>query len=298
MKNIEFVGPYQFFSSKQRSAIENGFRLTERLEKYTEQAFGLRPDLKETKRHTIIWSPPGAGKTFTVNQTIQQSGIRPVKFHGKASMNAFVIKMAYAVHCHPADTIVVWIDDCDTFFADSESLNVMKGVLDEDRNVLGWDVNMTSEILKAEKSDNREGQMIAEALRSFQPPGSVGVEIPTDRCRFIITTNKKLATKHDVDTSPKKMDEHAVRDRVQWRAFDISSDEAWGWMASVILSADVFKECGFSLDEQQTYMLLNNFHQYWNNLSANSMRTVMEAGAMLHNSPESFADEFEQSFLL
>lgn len=298
MTQISFVGPYEFFSGRQRSAIENGFRLTQRLEKYTQQAFGLRPDLKETKRHTIIWSPPGAGKTFTVNQTIQASGIVPVKFHGRASMNAFVIKMAYEVCFNPADPIIVWIDDCDTFFTESDALNVMKGVLDEDRNVLGWDVNMTIEIAKAEKSNNAQDQMIAEALRRFQPPGSVGVEIPTDRCRFIITTNKKLATKQEAEQSPKKMDEHAVRDRVQWRSFDITSEEAWGWMASVILSTDVFKDKGFSLDTTQTYVLLNTFHQYWDQLSANSMRTVMEAGAMLHNSPGSFTDEFEQSFLI
>jgi hypothetical protein len=297
MSQINFEGPYKFFTTRQRSAIENGFRLTERLTSYTEQAFGLRPDLVEVKRHTIIWSPPGAGKTFTVNQTIQKSSIKPVKFHGRASMNAFVIKMAYEVAFNPAKPIIVWIDDCDAFFTDSDALNVMKGVLDPDRNVLGWDVNMTSEIAKAEKSDNPQDQMIAEALRRFQPPGSVGVEIPTDQCRFIITTNKKLATKHESDQSQKKMDEHAVRDRVQWRSFDNTSDEAWGWMSSVILSTDVFKDYGFSLDNDETFMLLNTFHQYWDQLSANSMRTVMEAGSLLRNRPDSFADEFAQSFL-
>jgi len=293
--SFEFAGPFLYFTSRQKSAIENGFRLTERLEKYAEQAFGLRPDLVETKRHTVIWSPPGAGKTFTVNKTAAINNIKPVKFHGKASMNAFVIKMAYEVKYNPSNKIIVWIDDCDTFFSDSESLNVMKGVLDEDRNVLGWDVNMTSEIAKAEKNGDND---IADALRSFQSPGSVGVEIPTDKCRFIITTNKKLATKQEIEKSAVKMDEHAVRDRVNWRAFDISDEEAWGWMASVLLTNDVFKEKGFSLSADQTYMLLHTFHSYWKDLSANSMRTVLEAGALLYNSPDSFTDEFEQSFLV
>lgn len=282
-----------FLTSRQRAAIDNGYKLTERLERYVEQSLGLRDDQVSTKRHSIIWSPPGAGKTFTVNKTCEDNGIKPIKFHGQTSMNAFAITMAVHHYTKPDQVKQVWVDDCDGFFMDSDSLNVMKGVLDEDRNILGWNVNMSTEIAKAEKAGN---DIVAEAIRACSTEG-VGMEIPTDNFRFIITTNKKLAGKKESTKSQKKMDEHAVRDRVQWRQFDITDDEAWGWMASNMLSSNVFEDNGFKLDSTQTFLLLDTFYKHWKNLNANSMRTVKEAGAMLYNNPEDFMDEFEQNFL-
>ena len=69
----------------QKDAIANGFELTKRLEKYTETALGLRPDILATKRHNVIWSPPGAGKTFTANQVIEKNNVPVLKIHGASS---------------------------------------------------------------------------------------------------------------------------------------------------------------------------------------------------------------------
>jgi hypothetical protein len=70
-------------------------------------------------------------------------------------------------------------------------------------------------------------------------------------------------------------------------------------MASVILSDDIFQtiEKPFTLTDKQTWTLVDTFHKHWKDLTANSMRTVMEAGAMLYNDPKNFADEFEQHYL-
>lgn len=281
-----------FWTTRQKSAIENGYKLTARLQRYTEEGLGLRPNQVSTKRHTIIWSPPGAGKTFTVRKTCEDNGIEPIKFHGHSSMNAFAITMAVKAYT-TTGMQDVWIDDCDSFFYDDDSINLLAGVLDEERNILGWNVNMNNEIARAEKAGN---DVIAQAIRHFSNDG-VGLEVGTERFRFIITTNKRLASKREIHKSQRKMNEHKVRDRVQWRSFDITSDEAWGWMASTMLSSNVFEEDGFKLDDTQTHMLLDTFYKHWDDLSANSMRTVKEAGAMLYNNPDDFMDEFEQHFL-
>ena len=282
-----------YWTSRQKNAIKNGYDLTDRLKRYTKEALGVSKGQFETKRHTIIWSGPGAGKTFTVNDECNKNRIKPIKFHGNTSMSAFAQLMAVHAYKNPKATKIVWVDDCDGFFIDSDSLNVMKGVLDQDRNILGWNVNMSTEIAKAEKAGN---DVVAEAIRHFSTEG-VGLEVPTDTFRFIITTNKKLASKQEALKSQKKMDEHAVRDRCNFRSFDITSEEAWGWMASNMLSTNVFAEHGFKLSDTDLHMILDTFYRHWDKLSANSMRTVMEAGAMLKNSPETFADEFEQNFL-
>lgn len=291
----EFKG---YLTARQISAIQNGLVLTERLERYAEEAVGLRPDIAETKKNTIIWSPPGAGKTFTVGQVIDQNGLEIIKYHGRASLNAFVIKMAVSAYKNQeVDVIPVWIDDCDAFFNDKPSLDFMKMVLDTNEPVISWDVNMTGEIAKAEKRGTLTGDFtVADALKHFNN-GGVGIEIPGDQFRFIITTNKKLAAKQEINKKKINIDEHAVRDRCKWKAFDITDEEAWGWMASVMLSDNVFKIDNFELKPLQMFQLLQIFHTNWTNLNANSMRTVKEAGAMLYNNPETFADEFEQNFI-
>lgn len=294
--NLEwFLEEYSgYLTAKQKSAILNGLELTDRLEKYAEQALGLRPDLAETKRNTIIWSPPGAGKTFTVRNVADKNSVDYVKYHGKATLNGFVMKMAKACYLgQKLKTIPVWIDDCDVFFSDKAHLDFMKIVLDNDEPAISWDVNVSNQISRAEKIGDHD---LVAALQHWDN-GGVGIEIPLDNCRFVITTNKQLASKQDIGKKKTAIDEHAVRDRCNWRAFNINDEEAWGWMASVMLSNNVFQDDGFQLTPLQMFQLLNTFHKHWSALNANSMRTVKEAGAMLFNSPDSFADEFEQNFL-
>lgn len=296
--NLEFfLNEYHgYLTGKQRTAIVNGLELTDRLEKYAESSLGLKKEA-ETKKNTIIWSPPGAGKTFTVRNVARNANLDYVQYHGKATLNGFVMKLAkacYLQHLAKNNNIIpVWIDDCDVFFGDEMSLNFMKGVLDNDEPAVSWDVNVGSQITKAMKIGD---DILAEALKHYDN-GGVGIEIGMENVRFTITTNKKLASKQDINKKKINMHEHAVRDRCKWRAFDIDSDDAWGWMASVMLSGNVFQDDGFELSPLQMFQLLQIFYTNWDNLSANSMRTVKEAGAMLYNNPESFADEFEQNFL-
>jgi hypothetical protein len=169
----------------------------------------------------------------------------------------------------------------------------MKIVLDNDEPVISWDVNVGGQVTKAEKL----GDLDLVAALAHWDNGGVGIEIPMDNCRFTITTNKQLASKQELTKNKNSIHEHAIRDRVNWRAFNITDDEAWGWMASVMVSNDVFQDDGFTLNNDQLYTLLKEFRNKWNELSANSMRTVKEAGALLYNNPKSFADEFEQNFL-
>lgn len=282
-------------TSKQRTSILNGLELTERLQKYAEQSLGLRPDLVETKKNTIIWSPPGAGKTFTVRSVARAAKLDPVLYHGRASLNGFVMKMAKECFKRQGQQIPVWIDDCDAFFQDQESLGFMKIVFDNDEPAISWDVNVGSQISKAKNI----GDVILEEALKFYDNGGVGIEIPLDNVRFTVTTNKLLASKQDIGKKKINIHEHAVRDRCNWRAFNIDNDEAWGWMTSTVLSEDIFQtiEKPFQLSDDQYWLLVNTFHQNWSQLTANSMRTVMEAGAMLYNNPDNFTDEFQQHYL-
>jgi SpoVK/Ycf46/Vps4 family AAA+-type ATPase len=265
------------------------------LERYTEQAFGIDPTLVETKRNTIIWSPPGQGKTFTVRNVAKKYNIDYISCHGKTTLNGFVSKIAMTMHreINTNNPIVVWIDDCDSFFENEQSLNFMKNVFDNDQPEINWNVNIGSQIALNKKVN----PALAEALEYFRN-GDVGVYIDMSRCRFIVTTNKKLASKQDIKKSKIATHEHAVRDRCIWRQFDINNEEAWGWMASVVLSDNVFVNDNFTLTDQQMLQLLNTFYMHWDKLNANSMRTLKQAASDLYNNPNTFADEFQQNYLV
>ena len=309
-------------NSNQKDAIANGFKLTERLEKYTETALGLRPDILATKRHTIIWSPPGAGKTFTANEVIENNKVPVLKIHGASSLHDAMVQLAHFKFKNKGKPFSVWFDDCDSFFDRSsgilDPLNIVKGMLDPEREiqqdgnggVLAYNVDVTNTIQKAQNAAEYDPskQSIVDALTYFRNPNGLGVEILTNDINFFWTTNRLLPNKK-VATTPKsngqidqiKMDQHAVRDRCNWRKFDINDEEAWGWLASVMLSNDVFANDngmqGKTLNNEQLMVLLQTFFNHWPNLEANSMRTVKEAGALLLNDEDNFQDEFEQNFV-
>lgn len=279
------------FTSEQKSHIQRGDILTSQLKTYVKKALGVSEDAITGKRHTYIYSKPGAGKTFTVEQTAKEHGITLVKIQGSSSLNAVASNLAFAEYSKPRGTIVVWIDDCDGLFRDAESLGVMKGVLDEDRNVFGWNKNLTISIRTLENGTLGE-QKVAEALRAAQPDGSVGVSIPTDRMRFIITSNKELMNPNGNLNTQKKMDEAAIRDRVSYVPFNLTADDSWGWLASIVTSTDALP-----ISKHQARVLLNWMHSNWTSLTGVSVRTVKDLAAHMINHPKDYLAYWELQYL-
>ena len=280
------------FTAEQQYYVERGTKLADTLKLTAGRALGITKQKLEVKRHAYISSPPGAGKTFTVQAAADSNKVKMVKVHGAASMNFFVTAVACAVYLADGKDVVIWIDDCDSLFMETENLNVMKGALDDERNVLSWGKNMTAQISTYEKSDNEADQLKANALRYFQPEGSVGVEVPTNNVRFIVTSNKMLQPPNSDLKTAKKMHEAAIRDRVNYVEFDIDDKESWGWVASVFLNNDVFKDKAHKLTKQQKHILLDWMWTNWKRLPATSMRAVKDYAAMMINSPKDYPDHW------
>jgi hypothetical protein len=276
------------FTSTQNTLIAHGDRLTATLTNKVQQALAPSPGRVEVKRHTYIYSPPGAGKTYTVENTAKQMGIEMVKVQGATSMNALITQLAVAVYA-TTGSVVVWIDDCDSIFTDVDSLNVMKGALDEGRNVLAWNKNLTIQIQQYLKSGSPNDRRRAQALQAFQPTGSVGVEVPTERIRFIITSNQPLTAPTDRLNTKRKSHEAAIRDRVNYVSFDLKDKEPWGWIASQLLKNNVL-----NLNALQKHILLDWMFQHWGRLTATSMRAVRELAADMLNHPDDYPDQWEQ----
>lgn len=174
---------------------------------------------------------------------------------------------------------------------EAEALSVMKGVLDEDRNIFGWNKNLTMQINMLEKGEKNH-QMIAEALKASQPEGSVGIVVPTDRMKFIITSNKDLTNPNSTLNTQKKMDEAAIRDRVGYVSFKLNSGQSWGWLASI-----VSKTNALPINSNQARILLDWMYINWDNLSGVSMRTVKDLAALMINHPKDYVDFWKLQYL-
>lgn len=282
------------FSPEQQKFIKSGQILSSKLQSMVKAALGLVESEVESKRHTYIFSPPGAGKTYTVQTIADAHKVNLVKIQGTSSMNAFIIKLATAVYAHQqgliskAKSITVWIDDCDSLFMDNEALNVMKGALDEERNLASWNKNFTIIINNYLKSESSNDRFIGTALSHFQKAGSVGIEVPTNDVRFIVTSNRPLTAPSEDLSTARKMHSAAIRDRVSYKDFTLDDRKQWGWVAAVALPATIYK-----LNKTAKTELLCWMWDNWDHLPATSMRAVKELAAMMVNHPEDYLDHWE-----
>lgn len=287
---------YKPFSYEQDHLIKLGELHTQSLKDWVGEATQVVRKRVVAKRHWYIVSPPGLGKTFTVQRTAEEHGVELVMVQGATSIAAFVRKMAFAVYVHneinkSKKPLFICIDDCDDLFTDKQNLNVMKGVLDNERNVLGWEVDMTSQIVKYRKSESTTTQLIADALEFYQSEGGLGVEIPTDCVCVIVLSNKILASDADVKAKPRLTHENAVRSRVNYRPVNISGKELWGWAASIIMKTDILGP-EHKINLQQKHILLDWMFSNWDRLPGTSIREVQEYVADMLNHPTDYTDKW------
>lgn len=273
------------FTTKQKQSIERGEIMTQQLELKVTDAL-KKTDVKyRAKRHHYIVGPAGIGKSVTVRNTAKKHKIKLIEIVGAASMNAMAIQLATAAYNAQGRDIFVWIDDCDSVFMDRTSLSVMKGALDEDRNVFSWNKNLTAQIQIYENSENETDQFRAQALRHYQSKDGVGIIIPTDNMSFIVTSNHPLAPSNPAPKKPRQIDEAAIRDRVAYAEYSFDRDLSWGWTASVTMKNNIF-----GLTKTQKRDLVEFLDNNWDRLPSTSMRAIKELAAEMVNYPENYPD--------
>lgn len=275
------------FTTKQRQSIERGEIMTQQLELKVTDALKKTEVKFRAKRHHYIVGPAGIGKSVTVRNTAKKHRIKLVEVIGVATMNAMAIQLASAAYDAAGKDIFVWIDDCDSVFMDRISLSVMKGALDEDRNLFSWNKNMTAQIQTYENSENEMDQLRALALRQYQTKDGVGIAIPTDNFSFIITSNHPLAASNPAPKKPRLIDEAAIRDRVAYAEYNFDRDLSWGWTAAVTMKNNIF-----GLTKTQKRELVEFLDNHWERLPSTSMRAIKELAAEMVNYPENYPDHW------
>jgi hypothetical protein len=221
--------------------------------------------IKDSYPHFYIYSPPGLGKSHTINAALEEEKISYERIMGNISMWAFGVTLATINFKKEKNEEVIFsVDDCDVLFKDTASINIMKNVL-EGNKCFHYQKNLTN----LSQLDELQQQAIKKHMKN----GQMGFKVPTDKFRFIFTSNLKLPTSQDPESKRKKIDLLAIRDRVRPIDFDLQPEVQWGWICDIAINTNaipkriprsvVLEACNFMFDN-------------WSNLTTQSVRTIKQ----------------------
>jgi hypothetical protein len=279
-------------NDKQLSALQEGQAQRKRLVYVVKKAVNSSPSASYP--HTYIYSPPGLGKTYTVNQSLKEAGIDFVEMSGAVSLFHFGVALAVIRYKMPKDrTLIVSVDDCDGILKNEENINVMKNVLSGQR------LFSYGKSLQAQISTMTDVQKNAIAFHSSDD--KLGFVVPTDNMIFIFTSNFRLPDDDEVKRAREmggnknilKVHRNAIRSRSKTMDFDLTKDQHWGWMADVMLTC----ELNSSLTSDDKYIILDWVWNNWERMTERSIRTLEKMAETMCEEPDDYKMSWEIDLL-
>jgi hypothetical protein len=282
----------------QQTYIMQGQRKSQQLTEIVDEALGTAPHiLVKAKYQTMIYGPPGVGKSYTTAEFCRSKGVIPVRCDSEITPSGLVQKFAVAEAATPPgqEIAVVW-DDADKFLMDSKIVDLLKQIFQDDRDVacLPYDKNLTGEILKLRATGRNQ---IADAICKFMPTGSTGVFIPLKRFRHIVLTNKNYTRLSQVNKTSYLA---PIVDRFDVHNLDYDWKTAWGWLAMILLTSQPFQKEGYPLTENQKIKIITWLYDKWegNMLDRDpSYRTVRTMAEHVINHPVGYLDKWAAALI-
>jgi len=235
--------------------------------------------------HLYIYSVPGLGKTYTINKAMEEEGLNFESLSGNISMWAFGVSLATINYLKPAnEEVIISVDDCGEILKNSTNINIMKNVLEGSKS------------FHYQKHLNLAGQLDTlqqKAIATHMLEGQMGFKVPTNKFRFIFTSNEKLPFIEDADTQ-RKIDLYAIRDRVRPIDFDLEPMVQWGWISDVALNTDAIKSCCPRKVIKEACMFM---YQNWENLKTQSIRTIKMMCEDYCKNPRSYRFIWEMEYI-
>jgi hypothetical protein len=282
-------------SSKEQYWIEQGTLKYEFLKSKLTEAITNNP----FGDHYFIYSEPGYSKTYTTQQICKQNKVTPFTVSGNAGVFAFAANLAYVLQTTKGkDKIRVVFDDCDSLF-EKQNINVIKGMFDKSRNILGWNKALTPAILASLDEE------MAECLQEYRVTGRSGFEIPTDRFTFITLTNKPLASSVDIENATEsrkqiKKDENAVRRRVEYEDLTMDSSVAWGYCANVLLTQPLIEKYTpeATLEDKLEMIQWTSPTNKWDRITDRNLSLFEKMAKDKIKYPNNYLDKWSSSYLI
>ena len=285
---------YDLMSQKQLQAIEQGQIQNERMRLLIDKA--TRSSIDRKYKDYYIYAPPGLGKTFMVQEYLSNSEINCYPVSGNISMYAFGVSLAVVGYMTPSDKkIVIHVDDCETLFENSNNVNVMKKILDTDR------VFVYEKSLQSQRSSLNDIQK--DAIDFFSEPGKMGFKVPTNNMTFIFTSNKRLPYDNEVEMARAKGRSkanylahlNAIRSRVHVADFELTKNEFWGWISSVVIESDCLND--YEPTPEEICEVLDFLFHHWGHFKEKNIRTVEKMFSVMRDFPESYERVWKMDYL-
>lgn len=280
------------FSLTQKHAMEIGASIRNRLVTVAKRA-ASKETLKAKFPHTYIYSPPGLGKTFTVEKQLNTSGMQNYTISGNVSMFAFGISLAVIRYNSTNDKpIVIVVDDCDEILKNETNINIMKNILSGNK-VYDYQMSLQSQWKGLSATQQ-------EAILAHSSSNKLGFTVPTDNFVFVFTSNFKLPTDDDVKNAREKMQAkankmahlNAIRSRCRPADFDLTDSEQWGWIADVVMNENCV-----DLSHNEKVILLDWMYNNWENMNERSIRTAEKMAESMIEDPTGYRDSWEIDYL-
>jgi len=285
MENLLVTPETLGFNVRQIESMKNAKLKRERMKLLVSNLTQLNQDEKYS--NVYIYSPPGLGKTHTVNESLRISDLTYFLVSGNTSMFAFGIQLAVINYLNPEmKPVVIYVDDYDEIFKNDQNCNTMKKVLDREQ-CFTYEKSLASQWSSLSETQK-------DAIKFFGEEGKMGFAVPTHNMRFIFTSNLQLPFDDEVAEARKKTKSkailmahrNAIRSRCKVGDFDLSLTEHWGWIADVVMSSDILND--MVLSDEQKFTILDFMWNNWTSMKVRSIRVIEQMLVSMKQFPETY----------
>jgi len=300
------------YTSRQKDAIVKGKQKRNALIRATRQAAESAIEINELrggfKLDTILSGSTGIGKTYNMKRELESSGVHYKEISGSAGFLYFaqMLMLEHAIFQQikeerGLEKLVIFIDDCDSFFARKDELNALKGMTGGE----GSRKLQYNRIIQEHMMTPAQMQILDQYRN---PNGAQGFTVPCDEVVFVITTNFNLPSENYANAYTKKhgptgranrlMDLAAVRRRFTCKDFVLEKETNWGWIAEVSLNDGLLDFLGKEPEAAfKKYVVLEWMWNNWDQMTEHNLDTVKDLALHMHESPDSFKDIWEADYI-
>jgi hypothetical protein len=311
---------HELLTGTQKAFIVEGAKVRNALIRATIEAAerALFTDVlrKDLKIDTIISGSTGIGKSYNSMRALKRYGLKEgihyVVIQSNQSMFDFSI-MLMIEHARFQEMkkkdpslkkLIIICDDCDSFFKDNDSINILKGMTGPaGTRKLQYNKSIPTHLLEPS---------LIELLSNYKfNSGKLGFEVSTEEIVFILTTNFALPTEHYANQFMEKNGptnrairlQHlaAVRRRFSVKDFMLDKATNWGWLAYVTFEdglLDNILKGKQSVTTYKKFQILDWVLSNWDNLKESNLDAIQDlALKMVEYSDGGYKDLWEADYL-